>query len=1308
MGFVYRARDTSTGQAVALKLLHAAPSSSHAGSRLSREARLLAELHHPAIVSYVAQGLTGEGEPFLAMEWLEGEDLAQRLTKRGLRLLETMTLVGRIAAALAVAHEQGIVHRDIKPANLFLREGRVEQVVLLDFGIARSGSVSQALTRTGTIVGTAEYMAPEQASGQHEVSPSADIFSLGCVLYECLTGRSPFLGEHLVATLAKILSAEPPPLHQLRREAPECLQPLLRRMLAKDPAQRFQDGRALSAALLSLDGFSDLAAPTPAEDAPSIGRVEGEQKLMSIILSASDAAPSDSATMDVHDVTLPPAKLEDLRQTLSLYGARVDQLVDGSLLATLVPGLCAATDQAALSVRCALLIKERWPEAIVALATGRGVLHEHLPSGEAIDRAGRLLQTLRTNRAERTVQVVIDEVTAGLLDARFHVSRMSTGVFGLHGEELLVDASRPLLGKPTPCVGRDQELAMLEMIFKACADEGSAQAVLLTGPAGAGKSRLRHELLRRLEARREPPLVLFGRGELMGAGSSYGLLGQAVRRLAGVRELFPSRRWSKIHFGQAVRRLAGVREGKETEVRREKLRQRVARHIPAPDASDVVEFLGELCGVPFPDETSPRLRAARSDPNLMHTQVSHALSAFLKAESLERPILLVLEDLHWGDALTVKLVDEMLRDLAEHRLMVLALARPEVRDLFPGLWVRCLQEIALRGLSKKASAQLARQVLGPQIEDAVVERIVEQAAGNALFLEELIRMVVEGKGDATPETVLAMLQGRILNLPAGARGALLPASVFGQTFWRGGISALIRDEPSPLDLDTWLEHLVTLEIIEPQHQSRFPAEAEYRFRHALVRDAAYSLLPEAHKPVAHKLAGAYLEAIGEQDPLLLAEHYHLGEDLERALYWYVRSAEQLFERHDLTGALRCIEAGFACGPSAAAESRLRALKASVAFWMEDYAQACEVGSATLLDLSVGSYHWCKLVSILIAGSGALGRTDDVAELGRRLFVAQPDADATTAYVEAISFLCNICSWTGRRQEASVFLARMDEIGAGIVEHDPIARGWISFAHSWFGYLLEENPWQTLAWAEQGTMAFDQVGSQRNQVAPESVAGLALAALGDAAGAERTLRRSLGRAQKVGQPYPIGYAMSKLALTLAASPDASCREEARAFALERVAENNNLLQLGLSHTTLSMVAMRKGELTEAEADARKACDLLSIFLPFWLLALALLSKILREQGRAADARETAALGVRQIEQMGGAGAGEIPLRLALAEASYADGRTLDADAELRACLSALEARAATIVDPAARERFLRDVPEHARAFELACLRLSAPG
>ncbi|MBN1204105.1 MAG: protein kinase [Myxococcaceae bacterium] len=1281
MGLIYKARDTESGRTVALKLMHATADSESA-RRFAREAQVLSRLLHPGIVSYVAHGLTDDGQPFLAMEWLEGEDLERRLARQALAFSEVLLLLRRAAEVLAAAHAQGIIHRDIKPSNLFLCEGKVETLKLLDFGLARAKASSKPLTGSRVVLGTPGYMAPEQAASQPDITPSADVFSLGCVLYECLIGQAPFRASHVAAILAKILYVDPVPLRVLRPELPVALQGLMDRMLAKDPGQRLTDGQHLLRALAELGTSHGEIPPAPAAlrvaPAPG-GEPDSEQQLVSVLLATPEPPSKEglARTMGAQDAAQARRRLKPLLEELRAHGAKASLLANNSLLATFLLERGTATDQAALAGHCALLIKERWPEGLVVLTTGLTLRGRPQPVGEVMDRAGELLRLMESRHEPTLSHVTLDETTAGLLEPRFQLDKAGPGAFLLLREHLDVDTSRPLLGRPTPCVGREQELAMLEMTFLSCVEDSAARAVLVTAPAGIGKSRLRHEFLRRLERRGPPPQVLLGRADPMTAGSAYGLLGQAVRRLCGV-----------VH-------------GEPLEARREKLARRTCRYLLPEQMKDTAEFLGELCGVPFGVEDSPKLRAAREDPRLMSQQVMRAMVSFLRAELAQGPVLLVLEDLHWGDAPTVRLVDEVLGALAECPLVVLALARPEVRELFPRLWPRWLQEVPLRGLSQKASSRLVQEVLGPGLSPAVMERLVEQAAGNALFLEELIRGVAEGHGEKTPGTVLAMLQSRLQRLDVGPRRVLLAGAIFGRTFSQGGVKALVDEELSAEELERCLRQVTELEVVELQADSRPPVKAEYRFRHALVRDAAYSLVPDRLKPVSHRRAGAWLEQAGEQDPLVLAEHYQLGQDQEKAAWFFTRAAERLVERQDLQGAQRSLKAALACAPQGELLVELRATEAVTSFWAEDFEHAYAVGERVRPELRPGSTAWARVMGGLMLVGAQSGRLADLMFLRQLFLAATPDPDAVPVYTQAASFLNSLHLWCGQPAEAAAVLERMDQVCSAAAAREGITRGWLYCAHGYFDHFHLARPWRGRSWAEQGTQAFLEVNSESNVTATQTLWGLTLMALGDVPTAVEVMHEGLTHALRAALMYPIHYTQMHLSLVLASSREPAHHEEARQLSLQALeTERVNLLRLGIAHLALAKLAALQGHLSEAEAQARKACEVLAMFVPYRLLAHTTLSAVLLAQKRVAEARAEAEQGVKALEQMGGAGAMSVGTWLALAEACFAQADTAAGEQALRKAVHCARLRAEDIPEDVARERFLSQVPENARTRELA--------
>ncbi|WP_437308265.1 serine/threonine-protein kinase [Sorangium sp. So ce388] len=356
MGAVFRAIDRLSSDAVAVKVLLEEDSAAD-DARFSRESAMLAELSHPGIVRYVAHGLGSSGAPWLAMEWLEGEDLEQRLRRQALSVDEAITLAAGVAGALAAIHARGVVHRDLKPSNLFLVSRDVARVKLLDFGIARASAATR-ITRSGALIGTPAYMAPEQARSGVDVDARADVFALGCVLFECLTGQPAFSGAHPMAVLAKILLEEVPRAVALRPGIPPALDALCARLLAKSPDARPRDGAEVAEALaaMGLSPSPPLSAPSPAAPAAAArpsALTREERRVLSVALMGPPPRPSlRSASADAP--TQIAVASPDLRRGIEALGGYLELLADGSILVTLVEG-GVATDQAARAARCALV-----------------------------------------------------------------------------------------------------------------------------------------------------------------------------------------------------------------------------------------------------------------------------------------------------------------------------------------------------------------------------------------------------------------------------------------------------------------------------------------------------------------------------------------------------------------------------------------------------------------------------------------------------------------------------------------------------------------------------------------------------------------------------------------------------------------------------------------------------------------------------------------------------------------------------------------------------------------------------------------
>jgi serine/threonine protein kinase len=271
MGVVFQAFDSALVRPVAVKFLTPRLAASPlARVRFSREGQAAAAIKHSNVVTIHFIG-EHEGLPYLVMEYVEGITLADRLEREGMLERKSILRIGlQVARGLAAAHEQGLVHRDIKPANILL-EGGLDQVKITDFGLASIATESWRLTASGVLLGTPAYMSPEQAT-MSATDHRSDLFSLGSVLYHLCTGEPPFPGPTLRAILAGVREAEPRPIRDLNPDIPVALEDIIRRLMAKDPAERYQSARQLVRVL--ADGLAAIQGRTR-----RLSREDQEQEL---------------------------------------------------------------------------------------------------------------------------------------------------------------------------------------------------------------------------------------------------------------------------------------------------------------------------------------------------------------------------------------------------------------------------------------------------------------------------------------------------------------------------------------------------------------------------------------------------------------------------------------------------------------------------------------------------------------------------------------------------------------------------------------------------------------------------------------------------------------------------------------------------------------------------------------------------------------------------------------------------------------------------------------------------------------------
>lgn len=324
MSRVFVADDLALGRTVVIKVLHPELAAGVNAERFNREVQLAARLQHPHIVPVLTAGEV-DGLPYYVMPFVKGESLASKLKRGPVPVSEVINVMGDVAKALSFAHSEGVVHRDIKPDNILLSGGAA---TVADFGIAKAISSSrreegEGLTTVGTSLGTAGYMAPEQVAGDPSLDHRADIYALGCVAYELLTGASPFAGKSGQQMLAAHVLEQPTPVREKRPDTPPALADLVMQCMAKDPADRPQSGEAILAAIdnISLGNTGSRATLTASRSkSKSVAVIATAAVIVAVVAGAFYLRRgSTPASARAASTTIAVAPFEVLDPSLSLW-----------------------------------------------------------------------------------------------------------------------------------------------------------------------------------------------------------------------------------------------------------------------------------------------------------------------------------------------------------------------------------------------------------------------------------------------------------------------------------------------------------------------------------------------------------------------------------------------------------------------------------------------------------------------------------------------------------------------------------------------------------------------------------------------------------------------------------------------------------------------------------------------------------------------------------------------------------------------------------------------------------------------------
>ena len=561
--------------------------------------------------------------------------------------------------------------------------------------------------------------------------------------------------------------------------------------------------------------------------------------------------------------------------------------------------------------------------------------------------------------------------------------------------------------------------------------------------------------------------------------------------------------------------------------------------------------------------------------------------------------------------------------------------------------------------------------------------------------------MADGKGEQLPDTVLAMLQARIGRLPARERAVLRAAGIFGPRFWRGGVQALLSPPFSQEEIDHGLETLEQEEFIEKQSGSQFPGETEFMFRHALMSEAAYSLIPPEDCKLSHRSAAAYLCEIREADAAVIADHLYRSDEPKRAVPHYMQAAMLCVQKLDLQGLMRLSRASESAGAEGSDLALSRAGQVMALFWRNDLEGVLELGHAPVMEQIVGKAHWYTVLGICVLASGMLGRPMVTADLLRRMMMSTPQPESSSAFVRAAGLIVVILSVAGMRDLVRLQLARIETMAQLAAELDPLARAWALQAQHMFLEHLDADPYRALMAGQDAGLLFSRYGDHRGQLTVYGMTAIAQGAMGDVGGAIKIVRECFKIAKEYEAQFVTLTARSQLCQVLVMSAEPDLVEEAQREAQKLLETGGGSRHhVGLAHSVSAEALRKLGRLDEALVQVELARQVLTA-LPIWRLdALRTQLLILLELERVDALRPLLAEVAQQLAMYTPSGRHEIPLRLALAEACLFCGETERARAELRTTLQQIALRASRIPDPKLRRKFIDYIPDHISARQLA--------
>ena len=1055
MGAVYRADDLTLGIPVALKLL--LRTNPETRERLLAEVRLARSVAHPTVCRVYDVG-EADGCTFLSMEFIDGEDL-QKLLRRVRRVPSDRVIELGLALCegLAAAHDAGVLHRDLKPANVMIDDDGRPRIT--DFGIA----THRGDARERVAVGTPAYMAPEQITGTAPISERTDVYQLGCLLYQLVTGHLLFDEADVEGTIEAQRTRAPVPPSQWQPDVDRRLESAILKALAKEPAER----------PASMHGFAKLLSTGDEALAPRAAP-RREQRPVSILALrwrgldrlVESVEPEDAREIVESQRALAIAAIEEYGGTV------VERSTDGVL--ALFGAIEAREDEAERSVRAALqLVAHREANAAPLEVTACVHWGPVTLDGQGAPGSGFQPTTVAAERMLHRAEpgaVLLTSAARPLVEAHFDTelvvgagggeSSANEAVYRVVGER---DASDPIRRVRTELIGRDRELDLLCERFDRVA-EGYGQFVPISGEAGIGKSRLVAELRRRLVVHDHEWLAL--RCEPMAQATAFA---PVIRLLAESLELGA--------LDEPAARLERVASALRTQ------------GLPA---SERLPLYASLLSLPLPDDAEP----LRPVPEVERRELLDSLREWVLALAAEKPLVVCIEDLQWCDPSSLELLVDLVARIPGERVLLIATHRNEFSASAHWPVASHSTPVVLQRLRNAEAIELVR-ALAPELETAAAADLAGRCDGVPLFAEELANAVASeatGSASLVPGTLQATLVAR-LDRVGEAKPLALRAAVLGREFRYSEIVAIAglgEDE-----LAARLDALVSAEIL---FRRGTPPHATYSFKHALVHEAAHESLLASDRRALHADAAVVLEASGAAKAELLAHHYEQAGLIEQALVQRRAAAEEAERRSAFAEAATHLERALelAAGLPESEALQFELLCASGSVWEMLHG----LGSAR----SLSCYERADALSEVIEAPRL-----QIARLRYLRVNALFESEQPQSYAEALARLVQLAQETDDPETSTL-------VATGLGAKPLLADGNPAEAVRIFS-----DAQRAAAQSRPGALAEilheDVVG------VPLVLGSIAQALAGDPDAARRWADRGAGSAREGGRPYPLAFALA---------------------------------------------------------------------------------------------------------------------------------------------------------------------------------------